>query len=367
MTVQTTWPNIEGVPATVRNVRPLPDRREESWRHFPLKQLKNQFRLGECPPTVSTLSGSPQIGSGAAWSSTEFAPLSDWTSDLAKACTETRSLALSDGDSVTLLFEEPTAAKSFVPTHFQVRVEAGAKVDLKLVFHSKSNSKSTFWRHTCLEILLEKKSQCQMTYTQVEPETAVHITQVAVIQKDHSILEAFCGGLGGHSARAEFVIQTGSDCQTDIKSLLIGEGTSHQGFGSIIQHIGTGSKSRQLVKNILQGTSTGSFHGAITIPKTGQRTDAQQLGRALLLGEAAQMASQPQLEIEADDVKCQHGAAISRLSPEELFYFRARGIDEETATGMLAQAFAFETLEGLAEGDQLAFFKTAMNKKLRIQ
>jgi Fe-S cluster assembly protein SufD len=47
----------------------------------------------------------------------------------------------------------------------------------------------------------------------------------------------------------------------------------------------------------------------------------------------------PQLEIYTDDVKCNHGATTGKLDDQMLFYLLSRGIDRETAQGLLKWAF----------------------------
>lgn len=78
-----------------------------------------------------------------------------------------------------------------------------------------------------------------------------------------------------------------------------------------------------------------------------QKTDAGQLSRNLLLVPKATVNVKPNLQIIADDVKCTHGCAISDLSQEELFYFRARGIDAEAARQALVYSFGAEVVQEL--------------------
>lgn len=76
-----------------------------------------------------------------------------------------------------------------------------------------------------------------------------------------------------------------------------------------------------------------------------QQTDAGQLTRSLLLEPRATVNVKPNLQIIADDVKCSHGAAISDLEEDQLFYFRARGIDLETARKAIIFSFGAEVIE----------------------
>jgi Fe-S cluster assembly protein SufD len=82
----------------------------------------------------------------------------------------------------------------------------------------------------------------------------------------------------------------------------------------------------------------------VIVRKDAQKTDARQSNRNLLLSREAEADSRPQLEIQADDVKCTHGATVGPLDEEKVFYMRSRGIDESSARGLLAYAFAVDIL-----------------------
>ena len=83
----------------------------------------------------------------------------------------------------------------------------------------------------------------------------------------------------------------------------------------------------------------------ILVRKDSQKTDGQQLNKALLLSRGAEIDSKPELEIYADDVICSHGATAGELDNDALFYLRSRGIDEATARGLLIEAFVGEAVE----------------------
>ena len=57
------------------------------------------------------------------------------------------------------------------------------------------------------------------------------------------------------------------------------------------------------------------------------------------------MQTKPQLIIDADDVKCSHGATVGQIDEEALFYLRARGIDKDKARMIMMNAFAHEVVQ----------------------
>ena len=87
------------------------------------------------------------------------------------------------------------------------------------------------------------------------------------------------------------------------------------------------------------------FNGKVNVPKLAQMTDAAQLNRNLLLSPKARVNTKPELQITADNVKCAHGATVSQLDADEIFYLRSRGLNEYDATHLLIDAFAAEIIQ----------------------
>ncbi len=113
----------------------------------------------------------------------------------------------------------------------------------------------------------------------------------------------------------------------------------------IVEHAQPRCISHEYYNGILDDRSKGVFHGRILVRPAGQKTDAKQTNKNLLLSEEATVDTKPQLEIYADDVKCTHGATVGQLSDESIFYLRSRGIGAQTARRMLIHAFAGEIIE----------------------
>jgi hypothetical protein len=107
-----------------------------------------------------------------------------------------------------------------------------------------------------------------------------------------------------------------------------------------IHHVAQGTTSEQVQKNMIGGRATGAFRGRIRVEQSAQQTDSKQLSRSVLLSDRSRVWAVPSLEIIADDVKCTHGATVSDLSEEELFYLRSRGLDRTLSRNLLMYAFA---------------------------
>ena len=107
-----------------------------------------------------------------------------------------------------------------------------------------------------------------------------------------------------------------------------------------IHHIAQGTTSEQLQKNMVGGRATGAFRGRIRVEQSAQQTESAQISRTVLLSDKSRAWAIPSLEIIADDVQCTHGATVSDLSEEELFYLRSRGLDRTLARNLLMYGFA---------------------------
>jgi Fe-S cluster assembly protein SufD len=112
-------------------------------------------------------------------------------------------------------------------------------------------------------------------------------------------------------------------------------------------HEAPNTASDLLYKNALDDAARTIFSGLIRVSPGAHKTDAYQKVRNLLLSDEAEANSMPGLEIEADDVRCTHGATSGQLEEEELFYLRSRGIPLKDAQRLIVHGFLDEVLERL--------------------
>lgn len=127
-----------------------------------------------------------------------------------------------------------------------------------------------------------------------------------------------------------------------VNGFVLSGGAQRTDFRTNIHHIAQATSSRQNQKNMVGGRSTTSFRGRIRVEQSAQQTDSEQIARTVLLSDKARIWATPSLEIIADDVVCTHGATVSDLSEEELFYLRSRGLDRITSRNMLMYGFVDE-------------------------
>ncbi|MEM7403446.1 MAG: SufD family Fe-S cluster assembly protein, partial [Myxococcota bacterium] len=120
---------------------------------------------------------------------------------------------------------------------------------------------------------------------------------------------------------------------------------SHHRFA--VHHQAANCNSQQQHRGLYAGRAQGIFAGQVIVDKEAVGTQAHQLSRSLLLSPQAQAYSEPQLQIDTDDVQCGHGATVSQLDENALFYLQSRGIERYRAHCMLTEAFAQDALHNL--------------------
>jgi Fe-S cluster assembly protein SufD len=117
------------------------------------------------------------------------------------------------------------------------------------------------------------------------------------------------------------------------------DGNQHLDFDTEQNHMVPHTKSDLLYKGALKDKGRSVWQGNIHVFPGAQRTDAYQASRNITLSHTARADSIPGLEIEADDVRCTHGAAVSQIDREEVFYLMSRGLPEKVAEQMIVNGF----------------------------
>ena len=143
------------------------------------------------------------------------------------------------------------------------------------------------------------------------------------------------------------VNQVQGNAKSNIKGMQITKKNEQISTYARIEFNGPNGFLDQLNKSLAKDTSHAIFEGLIMVPQVAQKTDASQLSRNLLLSNYAKIDTKPQLEIIADDVKCKHGATISQLNEDELFYMRSRGLTLEEASKLQLRSYYQEIISFL--------------------
>jgi Fe-S cluster assembly protein SufD len=224
-----------------------------------------------------------------------------------------------------------------------VVVESGSK--LTLVEEYSALGEGVYLNNPVTEVWLADNAQLNHSRLQRDSLTAFHIGKTAVSQKRDSSYTCNAVSFGGKLSRHHLeVYQAGEQTETVLNGLTMIGGEQTADTHSTICFTHSHGSSQQIHKCVVDDHAHGVFNGRILVPQAAQLTNAAQLSKNLLLSPKARMDTKPQLEITADNVKCSHGATVSQLEGDEVFYLQSRGIDQMTARKLLLYAFAYEVI-----------------------
>ncbi|MGI2902787.1 Fe-S cluster assembly protein SufD [Tolypothrix sp. VBCCA 56010] len=202
-----------------------------------------------------------------------------------------------------------------------------------------------YFNNAVTEIWVEENAEVSHTRVECDGAETFHVGKTAVMQARYSRYSCNAVSLGGRFSRHNLeIFQTGEQTETTLNGLTMIKDKQLADTHSVIALNYPHSVSRQLHKCIVGDRAHGVFNGKVFVPKPAQLTDAAQLNRNLLLSSKARVDTKPQLEITADNVKCAHGATVSQLEDDEIFYLQSRGIDANDARNLLINAFAAEII-----------------------
>jgi len=201
-------------------------------------------------------------------------------------------------------------------------------------------------RNAATEVRIGDKGAIKHVKLQREGEDALHLSTWLVELGADARYDAFQFSTGASVARNQIYARfAGEGSVLDISGAFLMRGRQHCDTTLLVEHRVPRCTSREFFKGVLDGEARGIFQGKIIVSPGAQKTDGKQMAGALLLSEAAEFDSKPELEIFADDVICGHGSTSGQIDEDLLFYLESRGIPEAEARALLIQAFVGEALE----------------------
>lgn len=173
----------------------------------------------------------------------------------------------------------------------------------------------------------------------------MHVGLIRASLDRDSYLGTFSLAAGGRLARVDLdVTLQASGAEVDLDGLYLVRGSQHVDHHTVVEHRVPHATSRQLYKGILGDAARAVFNGKVLVRQGAHGTNAFQLNQNLLLSSDAEIDTKPELQIDADDVKCSHGAAIGQLDADQIFYLQSRGLTAREAQKLLCAAFADDVL-----------------------
>lgn len=218
---------------------------------------------------------------------------------------------------------------------------------------------------TAVEVIAADGAQVQYVSIQRLGQGAFYQSAQRTLAGKDATLDTLNVSLGASVSRVDLNARLlGPGANSDMLGLYFADGDQHFDHNTSQDHIAPNANSDLLYKGALDGASHSVFRGVIRVHPGAQQTDAYQTNRNLLLSENARADSLPNLEIEADDVKCSHGATIGQLEGEPLFYLMSRGIPRVKAERLVVLGFLGEVLDRLPLGGVVEKVTRAIKAKL---
>jgi len=175
--------------------------------------------------------------------------------------------------------------------------------------------------------------------------------------------------LGFGSARGRVRMETrlsGEGAEARVTGAYASHARQHIDFDTTQEHAAPNTTSDLAFRGVLQGRSSAVWKGNIIVDPGAQKTDAFQDSRNLLLSKRAHADAIPGLEIQANDVRCTHAAAVAQVDPEQLFYLRSRGLRLDVAKRLVIEGFLAALVERFEEGPVRERLAGALERRLEL-
>jgi len=357
---------------------PLPDQKAKGWEFTDLSGLEIDS-FAEASPTA-TITG----GEGAT-----VLPLADAVESHPELV-EGRLGALVPSDdpfvarndaswSGGVLVHVPAGVKLAEPVRVELPVdEDGAAIAWRTLIVLEEGAEAEVWEHcssagdeteallnSVVELHVGQAARLRYVSTQDISERAwIFSSQRAQVERDGRLDWT---ALGFGSARGKVRMETnlgGAGSEARVTGGYAGGPGQHLDYDTTQEHSAPNTFSDLAFRGVLAAGATAVWRGMIRVDPGAQGTDAFQESRNLLLSPDAHADAIPGLEIEADDVRCTHAAAIAQIDRDQLFYLTSRGLDPAAAKQLIIEGFLESLVERLAEGPVRDEVSAALERRL---
>jgi Fe-S cluster assembly protein SufD len=202
------------------------------------------------------------------------------------------------------------------------------------------------YSNAAVEIVVQAAAKVEYVSVQNFSRSTWHFaSHHARVERDAE-LDWVAGGFG--SANGKVRIQNdlaGPGATSRVSGAYFADGTQHLDYDTFQEHLAPSTTSDFAFKGALRDTARVVWRGMIRVEEDAQKTNAYQENRNLLLSKTAHADSIPGLEIMANDVRCTHGATLSQVDRDQLFYLMTRGLSRAEAERLIVRGFFQEVLD----------------------
>lgn len=232
-------------------------------------------------------------------------------------------------------------------SHNLIILEEGAHAQLLVCDHVNGNNK--YFANRITEVYVGENATYEHYKLESTSDNNINVNQLFINQQSSSnVLTNVITLTNGKTHNNINVSLNGSEANLSLNGLGLADKTQNVLNTTKITHNTPNSTSKELFKYILDDNSYGEFLGLIKVVPGADKTIALQTNRNICLSKEARIKTLPQLEIYADDVKCNHGATVGQLDETALFYMQSRGLSKKDAKLLLMYAFVHDVLDNVS-------------------
>jgi Fe-S cluster assembly protein SufD len=244
-----------------------------------------------------------------------------------------------------LELEKPLYVRIYAP-FWRLLVIADEGSRFSLVEEYAAASEGEGYSNAVVELYVEQGAKLEYVSMQnLSRETWHFASHHARVERDAE-LDWVAGGFGSKKGKTRIQNDlVGQGATSRVTGAYFADGTQHLDYDTFQEHAAPSTTSDFAFKGALRDEATSVWRGMIRVEKDAQKTNAYQENRNLLLSPKAHADSIPGLEILANDVRCTHGATVSPVNRDELFYAMARGLTRPDAERLIVRAFFQEVLD----------------------
>jgi Fe-S cluster assembly protein SufD len=178
-------------------------------------------------------------------------------------------------------------------------------------------------------------------------------------------LDWVAGGFGSKKGKIRIENDlAGQGGTSRVTGAYFADGAQHLDYDTLQKHIAPNTTSDFAFKGALRDKARAVWRGMIRVEQDAQKTNAYQENRNLLLSRDAHADSIPGLEIKANDVRCTHGATVSQVDRDELFYCMARGLSRGEAERLIVRGFYQEIFDRIELEPVRTALQTALEARI---
>jgi len=216
------------------------------------------------------------------------------------------------------------------------------------------------------EIVVGKGAFLRMVNVQNWDRGVWHIARQKAVVHGRGRLQWTLAALGSRLSQvAQDVALVGEHAEGQVNGVMFTEGRQQLVYNTLQHHEAASCRSDLLYKGALQDRSRLVWRGMIKVDKQAQKTDGYQRNDNLMLSASARADSIPGLEIEADDVRCTHGATSGRVDEEQIFYAQARGLSADEAARLVVAGFFQQVFDRITIASVREALAAAIGSRIR--